>query len=82
MNVHLGTTKYPKSISNINLVVIGEEKYFLIFFLKLCMKVATLMFARILFHILTPSYCTDRSPYNVFFFDKKLSLLDDCRVLY
>ena len=31
MNVHLGTTKYPKSISNISLVVIGEETYFHIF---------------------------------------------------
>ena len=28
MNVHLGTTKYTKSISSISLVVIGEEKCF------------------------------------------------------
>ena len=27
MNVHLGTTMYPKSISNISLVIICEEKY-------------------------------------------------------
>ena len=31
MNVHIGTTIYPKSISNMNLVLIGEEKYFNIF---------------------------------------------------
>ena len=31
MNVHIGTTMYPNSISNMNLVLIGEEKYFNIF---------------------------------------------------
>ena len=31
MNVYIDTTMYSKSISNIDLIVIGEEKYFNVF---------------------------------------------------
>ena len=72
MNVHLGTTKY---ISNISLAILGEEKYFNIFSKAIyggCLPDA--------YWDVVPYFNTiSQSPYcDMFFFDKKMSLFDDC----